>query len=169
MPAETLELLPGPGGWVQVVGKAWIVRFTREGDVWKQTEIRLIDARPEDLRAFPLRRIELAVNASDALSAALAARLDEDPEELGPRAFEGFVIVIPEPPITLKRPKAHRLTDEWYAEVAKVYRLAAARQLNPRTTIAEAAGVSTDVAGRWVYEARKRGHLPPAQPGKVSV
>jgi hypothetical protein len=41
--------------------------------------------------------------------------------------------------------------------------------LNPRSAIAEAAKVSTDVAGRWVREARKRGFLPATDPGKVSV
>ena len=53
----------------------------------------------------------------------------------------------------LERPPGRRLNDDFYAQVADVYRRVAGRQKNPRTVIAEAAGVSTDVAGRWVYEA----------------
>jgi hypothetical protein len=55
---------------------------------------------------------------------------------------------------------------EFYAAVADRYRDAAARGLSPRTAIATAADVSTDVAGRWVREARKRGLLPATDPGK---
>ena len=38
-------------------------------------------------------------------------------------------------------------------------------------TIAEDAGVTPEVAGRWIYEARKpeRGFLPPTSPGRVSA
>jgi len=67
----------------------------------------------------------------------------------------------------LKRPAGRNLPDEFYATVAERYRDAAGRGLSPRAAIAEAAGVSADVAGRWVRQARKRGYLPPTEPGKV--
>jgi hypothetical protein len=84
------------------------------------------------------------------------------------KAFTGYGHW-PEPAIVLDRPAGRRLDDDWYAKVAEAYRLAAARGLKPRTAIAEAASVSTDVAGRWVYEARKRGLLPKTQPGRVTA
>jgi hypothetical protein len=65
--------------------------------------------------------------------------------------------------------KGRRLDDDWYAKVGATYIAAKDRGLKPRMAIAELAGVSTDVAGRWIYEARKRGHLPPTRPGRVSA
>jgi hypothetical protein len=111
----------------------------------------------------------LAVNASESLSAKLEGRLTETSFEPGTLEFFGSFndFVTPEPPLTLSRPERRALSDEWYAEVAATYRAAAARGLKPRTAIAQAAGVSTDLAGRWVYEARKRGLLAPTTPGSV--
>jgi transposase len=53
--------------------------------------------------------------------------------------------------------------------VGEAYRVAVQRGESPRTTIAESAGVSNEVAGRWVRQARKRGYLPATEPGKVSA
>ena len=69
----------------------------------------------------------------------------------------------------VKRPAGRNLSDEFYATVGEAYRVAVERGEAPRTTIAESAGVSTEVAGRWVRQARKRGYLPATEPGKVSA
>lgn len=69
----------------------------------------------------------------------------------------------------LKRPAGRRLGDRFYANVARAYRDAVARMLNPRQTIAADTGVADATVAAWVMEARRRGHLPPAEPGKVSV
>ena len=111
----------------------------------------------------------MAVAASEGLRERLVAGLDKEAPEPGPellKALSGFVH--PEFP-PLERPEGRNLPDEFYATVADRYRDAAARGLNPRSAIAEAAEVSTDVAGRWVREARKRGFLPATEPGKVKV
>lgn len=56
--------------------------------------------------------------------------------------------------------------DEFYAEVARVYRTFRLTTSKPTTSIAKAAGVSRNTAAQWVHQARKRGHLEPAQKGE---
>jgi hypothetical protein len=67
----------------------------------------------------------------------------------------------------VKRPKTKNLDDDFYSRVAGVYRWAVASCLKPRVEISRQAEVSTDVAGRWIYEARRRGLLAPTSPGRV--
>lgn len=55
--------------------------------------------------------------------------------------------------------------DEFYAEVARVYRTFQLTTSKPTTSIAKAAGVSRNTAAQWVHQARKRGHLEPADKG----
>ena len=180
MQADELVLLDGPGGWVEArlegdavatSPRTW-VRFVDEDGAWVAGGLYLHSPKPDDLRAAPLRRIELAVNAHKGISDAVRRRLRERTAEPGTadffRSFTGYVKQA-EPPLVLRRPKGKALNDAWYQEVADVYRAAAARGLRPRVAIADAAGVSRDVAGRWVYEARKRGFLPPTDAGKVTA
>jgi len=173
--ASELTVKAGPSGWVVVSGSdlpTCYVRFALSDEVWRPTTLFRAPLTPEFVRGFPMYRIEAAVNAGG-VSETLASLLDAPVAGLGSeefiRSFTGFghVPAPPLPPITLERPQGRRLTDEWYAEVATAYRLAADRGLKPRKTIAEAAGASADVAGRWIYEARKRGLLPATQPGRV--
>jgi hypothetical protein len=179
MTAATLEFTVGPGGWLQAVKlrddaieSIYAIRLTqdRNGEWQPEGSFHVVPVSPENLRALPLRRILVAVAASEGLRTQLAARVDENVPEVGSiefhQALSGFVV--PEPP-PLVRPAGRNLPDEFYAAVADRYRDAAARGLNPRTAIAEAADVSADVAGRWVREARKRGLLPPTKTGKVAV
>lgn len=56
--------------------------------------------------------------------------------------------------------------DEFYAEVARMYRQFDRTTSKPTTSIATAAGVSRNTAAQWVHQARKRGHLEPAEGGK---
>jgi hypothetical protein len=177
--ATTLEFMPGPGGWLECSWygdeqfealRAWVL-FRRHGDDrWRAVALFCLEPT-ETLRSVPLHRIEVAANAGGAISKELAARLDESPPEIGSAEFEAAFggWVQPEPPLELTRPLGRRLDDDWYAKVGATYVAAKEQGLKPRTKIAELAGVSTDVAGRWVYEARKRGHLPPTRPGRVSA
>lgn len=173
-----LDLSDGPGGWVEAVAHGrrelaglYFVRLSPHDDGrWGPDGALFVPGvTPETLRAIPLQRILLAVDASESLRGDLASRLDEEVPEVGTvefvKAFTGFVHE--EPPLTLERPKGRSLPDEFFVQVAETYRSAVARGLPPRTAVAEAAGVSLDVAGRWVREARRRQHLPPTQQGKV--
>jgi hypothetical protein len=174
-----LALAAGPGGWVKATAfepdqplvSAW-VRFFEDAQRWKpQGSIFLPEPTPAALRALPLHRIVLAVEASDVLRMALAARSKEQAH--GPGTVEFYKsfndYLHPEPPLTLERPARRRLPDSFYERVAETYRAAIARGLKPRRAIAEAADVSLDVSGRWIREARKRGLLPPTSPGKVGL
>jgi hypothetical protein len=174
--SREIDLAIGPGGWVkahaQRLGSAWI-RFERDPENrWVPVVFWLPNPTIERLRAFPLHRVEVAVNASESVDRELSNRLDED-YDIGLDFFEKFTGFTkpagPVPRITLKRPEGRRLDDSFYAKVADAYRAAAARGMKPRTAIAKAADVSTDVAGRWVHEARKRGYLPPGEQGRVTV
>jgi hypothetical protein len=60
-----------------------------------------------------------------------------------------------------------RLSDEWLKRVAAVYRDALSRGLPATDTVAEAFPISRSTAGRWVVEARRRGLLGPAVPGRA--
>jgi hypothetical protein len=178
MPAE-LTLAAGPGGWVEAhlleagpTSPCW-VRLMRDGDLWHEWARFELLTGTAARSPIPVHRIVIAVNASEGLKDRLAERLEEDVPELGTadflKAFDGFLT--PEPRFVLKRPAERRLDDDFYRTVARAYREAAARGMNPRTTIAEDACVSAEVAGRWIYEARKpsRGFLPATAPGKVSA
>jgi len=70
------------------------------------------------------------------------------------------------PPLVM--PAGRGYPDSFYGEVAKTYR-AAMRSDNhaPVVAVAESAGVPRSTAGRWVKEARRRGLLGEAQPGKA--
>jgi hypothetical protein len=173
-----LTLLVGPGGWLQAdvtdatqrLGQAFI-RFTRDnGHRWQP--IARFELSPTDAsaRAVSLRRVTLAANANDAVSNALASRLNEHVEPLGTAGFLlSFSDYAKSERVSLKRPPGRRLDNDWYANVAAVYRDAVARGENPRSAIMDAAGVSSDLAGRWVYQARQRGLLAKTNPGQVPV
>jgi hypothetical protein len=176
-----LEFLVGPGGWLEVVirpeqghpSRLYVRLWRAEDGNWHPQGTLYGGVTPEALPKIPLRRILLAVAASESLREKLAARLDETPPEPAETrvwlsAFDGFVVPEP-PPVEIKRPKGRNLSDEFYASVGEAYRVAVERMENPRTTIAESAGVSNEVAGRWVRQARKRGYLPATEPGKVTA
>jgi hypothetical protein len=78
----------------------------------------------------------------------------------GPKLFRRY---------RLKRPARKRLDDGFYRDVAHAYQSAVAFGLNPRKAIVTDTGVADATAAGWVLEARRRGHLPPAEPGKVSA
>jgi hypothetical protein len=177
MDTDELSIKPGPRGWVMASGSilsgTCFIQFFSTDEGWQAVTLHPIGGlTPEFVRTVPINRIQIAVNASEWVTAQLALQLADSieppPSEGFLRAMSGFGHA-PEPPISLKRPAGKRLSDAWYGEVARAYKAAAARGLKPRTTIAHEAGVSLDVAGRWIYQARKRGHLPPTQPGKVNA
>src|SRR4051812_25154712 len=88
--ADQLELLYGPSGWVQAItgGRHCWIHFERVGEEWRSTALFVLSPTNDMVRAIPLRRIELAVNASTPFSEALAARVKERlPGELGTAKF----------------------------------------------------------------------------------
>jgi hypothetical protein len=98
----------------------------------------------------------------------LQSRLREKVPPLGSDPFpQGLQRLRPSRAAHLERPKGRRPSDDFYSHVAKAYVGAVVQGMKPRVALADAAGVSTDVVGRWVREARRRGKLSPTTPGRV--
>lgn len=61
--------------------------------------------------------------------------------------------------------RAAGLNDEFFAELARVYRQAVAETRAPAKLIADELGIPVGTVHRWVREARIAGALPPARKG----
>jgi hypothetical protein len=174
MKRSELNFWPGPGGWVYVdwgSGRAWI-RFglDKHNKLACVTEIHLSEPTAEKLRQIPLGRIAAAIRANAAVQVPLAIGLNEKlpPEFLSapPEKF-GELVEKHKPRYRLKRPASRRLDDAFFEKVARAYRDALIRGLNPRQTLAADTGAARDTVAGWILQSRRRGHLPPAQPGKA--
>lgn len=60
-----------------------------------------------------------------------------------------------------------RLTDDFLGDVAEAYRWFTAAGQPPAPSISERSNVPVRTVHRWIYEARKRGILPPARAGRA--
>jgi len=131
-----------------------LLKFVDDEGLLRIASVQITDPTPEKLRRLPLTRIELAARVSGGFpfrtTAAAAQRLRT-------------------PRYRLRRPAAKRLGDDFYARVARAYRDAVAHGANPRKAMVEDTGAADATVAGWVMEARRRGHLPPAKPGRVSA
>jgi hypothetical protein len=98
--------------------------------------------------------------------------LVEDLESLfGPDAPTTFFLlpgnkVSSERLINLRRPEG-RITDEFLIDLSAAYMELAASKRPPAPAIAEQTETPVRTVHRWIYEARKRGHLPPGRTGRA--
>ncbi|SRR6266511_2424985 len=182
MTTPELSLAVGNGGWVRaqftlrdLPKQTVYVRFAPVGDRWRAVELRLDNPSQELLRAIPLSRIEHAVNASErgyAVAGPVVFGLAVGHENPSPADLRAHFkdkrrrIVSP---VKLERPTTRRLTDDFYKDVARAYTAAVEAGRNPRKALAEASATPADTVARWIRETRRRGYLPPAEPGKVSA
>jgi len=152
-----------------------------------------IDGAPtaELLRSVPVGRIEAAANAQltivedRVVPAAIPHRPGREPRAAHdgwetsdpvravarPAARAGDV---PDHRVPDHRVADHRVADgargrpdRFYRDVARAYRDLAQSSARPAADLAEASGVPTTTAHRWIKEARRRGFLPPGRPGKA--
>ncbi|MEV6116646.1 hypothetical protein AB0L59_30265 [Streptomyces sp. NPDC052109] len=65
------------------------------------------------------------------------------------------------------KPPQGRISDEFLQDVADAYRKLTDMSKPPAPAIAELSGAPVRTVHRWIYEARKRGILPPARPGRA--
>ena len=65
------------------------------------------------------------------------------------------------------KPPEGRLSDEFLGSVADAYRWFTEAKRAPAPAISEMSGVPVRTVHRWIYEARKRGFLPPARQGRA--
>jgi hypothetical protein len=173
-----IDLLAGPGGWVQA---SWrrsdgsegrvFVRFqpprTRKAR-WQITDLQVPAPTTALLRDVPLARIEAATFASPPVLETLREWLDKKPATNLAEEFKGPYRETPRQ-YRLKRPPSRRLDDDFYRTVSWAYREAVARGMNPGKTLAEDSGTPQGTVNRWIAGARDRGYLPPGEPGKVSA
>jgi hypothetical protein len=175
MTNDEIHLSVGDGGWVRarftprdLSEQTAYVRFAPHGTRWRAVELWLRDPSPGLLRALPLNRIVHAVNASGQIAFGLkVGHENPSPVDL-PAHFKDKRRRIVQP-LKLERPAGRKLDDSFYERVGFVYRQAVGRGLKPRRAIAEAAGVTPDVAGRWIHQARNRDFIPKTSPGKVTA
>jgi hypothetical protein len=173
MTRATLNLDPGPGGWVHVdygSGRVW-VQFEKDEEN-KLTRVAGLHASGSDeltpgtLRRIPLGRIASAVVANGQAQMMLAVALNNPvPPEMF-SAFSGKGMDEPNR-YRLKKPATRRLPDEFFEQVARAYNDALIRGLNPRQTLAADSGAAPDTVARWVRKARDKDKLPRTRPGKA--
>lgn len=147
-----------------------------------------VDGEPtaQVLRSIPVGRIEAAANAQltvvddTIVPTAPSRRHPHTPRS--PRTSEQGWDTIdparararpPEPPAELLASAPpptggrRRHPDGFYRRVATVYLNLAQSSSRPAAELAEANGVPTTTAHRWIKESRRRGFLPPGRPGKA--
>lgn len=167
-----IKLTPSSGGWLYAdwgTDKAW-VRFRKDkrDRLTRITELHVLDPTPERLRRVPLSRIHAAATMRGAglVQLVLAMGIDAEPPDFSKPPKSALDLTRR---YRLKRPAGKRLDDPFYKNVAHAYQSAVAFGLNPRKTIVGDTGKADATVAGWVLEARRRGHLPPAKPGKVSA
>jgi hypothetical protein len=175
VPAWTLgQLSIGQGGWVAFADDSvpeWVHVRVRENEHGRLVICELYLARERvdsaALRALPLGRIEAQVNVfAEMIRGSLKGVPRPGVELQGPQPRPRWqsketVNVVP----ALDVP-AGRKPDGFYRRVAEVYAELAQLSRRPAADMAEASGVSVASVHRWVAEARRRGYLPRAEPGR---
>ncbi len=177
-PPLTIE--PLRGGWAHVTWRGGqadevvaYVRFERgdEPFTMKPAELRVMAPWLERHRELPLGRVENAAHANAVVRFELLEFIDERHEGVDPvdmYLMKQSVQRGMSPRYKLERPAGRRLDDAFYGLVARAYADAVAWGMNPRKTLAADSDTPADTVARWIGQARKRGKLSPAEPGKAS-
>jgi hypothetical protein len=175
----TKSLPIGRGGWIAYADKDlpdWVYVRVQENEQGRLviTELYLARGRVDSftLRALPLGRIEALANARP-MSEEIRARMNEplrpgtEPISPNPRPrWESWEIKSPTPHLPhLRVPKGTK-PDQFYKEAAELYAELASVSRRPAADLAEQSGIPVASVHRWIAEARRRGHLPPAGRGR---
>lgn len=140
------------------------VSYKPTPDRWVIDAVQFADFRitARDLRDFPLHKVELWINqlvqqgAVDVLNAKLS-------DNVAFAITEGTATWAPKlPPAPAKGPKG----DDFYRFIGEVYGKAATVSTRPAAELAKLWEVPVTTVHRWIREARRRGYLPPAEPGR---
>jgi hypothetical protein len=187
------RLFPADGDWYEwrqepPLGACVLVRVAAVADGRLVLTGLRVDGEPtaQVLRSIPVGRIEAAANAQltvvDDAVVPVAVSYRRPPAAHEPRASdEGWDTI--SPALARARPAGTRLLvldlmrppdgtrrrhpEAFYQQVAAAYLALAQTSPRPAAELAEANGVPTSTAHRWIKEARHRGFLPPGRPGKA--
>jgi hypothetical protein len=137
---------PGPGRWVIDEIRYALPRITAR-----------------ELRDLPLGQIEVWVNelVQQGFVDVLQAKLSDAVQFGNPPA--GVLTWVDKLPAA---PAKGAKGDEFYRRIGEVYGKAAVASTRPAADLAKVWEVPVTTVHRWVREARRRGHLPPAEPGR---
>lgn len=191
------EIRAGNGGWVLLEGPSERIAFRVEPDAtgrYRVRELHLLDTgepvTPERLRAVRVGWLEQFANLPEeraAIEKSFARRPSLDveravatfdeivaPKTTG-RVYEKTGSVVAAASASgvsgLRAPFQRGYPPAFYERVAEAYREAQRRggagHSKPIEVIAKEANVPRSTAARWVKEARRRGALGPADPGKA--
>ncbi len=118
--------------------------------------------RPSDMRRLPWREWFLWADI---------VRRETTPDRDGVTEVVDAAVAFADaesPTPVRRRPGRRGHPDEHYQQIAQRYKqLVASGARNPTGILAQERLVSRDTAAGWVAGARKRGHLPPARPGRA--
>lgn len=156
-------------------GRAFVGRMVMDGE--------RIDT--STMREIPVSRIEAMANHPDFLDAHLKAQQD-DSRFMAPAAVARLDHALTDlltataggsPGARFPRPNRRRRSpltrpdgtdpDGFARRVAEAYNEAILKTKAPAPVLAEEAGVPVVTVHRWIAEARRRGHLPPARKGRA--
>jgi hypothetical protein len=143
------------------------VTYKPTPDRWVIDEIRYALPRitARHLRDLPLGKIEVWVNqlAQQGFVAMIDAKRPELSDTPHFAITEDTATWAPKlPPAPSKGPKG----DDFYRFIGDVYGKAATVSTRPAAELAKVWEVPVTTVHRWIREARRRGHLPPAEAGR---
>lgn len=168
---ETMKVTIEPGGWVVFDNPAVRVQF-RVADDGRVEPVgiilrdRVLSNRV--LQTIPFGRLEAVANAEQI--AALVAASFHDGFKSRTQTISGNVVeatyrTIEE--LGETDPEwSGRHSDEFYRQLAALYRWHAATSEGPSVTIGERLGVPAGRVRRWVLVCREKGYLPAGRAGK---
>ena len=189
------QVTRGRGGWVRyATSESPVATYIRYAQIDGRVEpvelyVERIDDGPlstDTLRQIPLGRINARVTSRPDLLTVFWAEVGPDLRRAARHfatAWSGAVPQGPLPEVNLPEPEpdpdlsavlevphatpSDPYPDEFFEQVAAVYRRLVPWVRSPAALIADANGVKITTVHRWVKVARQRGHLPPVRQGKA--
>ncbi|TDD26535.1 hypothetical protein E1218_13040 [Kribbella turkmenica] len=128
---------------------------------------------PKQLRELPLLRMRSATMVRPEIQAVMAAETAKHPDlDVAGEVDRAYGVGADtakwfrDKAVKLK-PPSDGLTPQFLQDVAAAYTSAVARGERPNVALAEQTGFAPRTVQRWVYLARKAGHLAPTRPGET--
>lgn len=174
-----------PGGWVRLrndKGTVIYLQLRRDADGWPRVYTAVMRSQ-DQIRASSWNTVPFELAESLPLIASpIAEELAKTPSTVthegdfdslfAEDALEAVLVrplfgsPDPESLVSLQRPTG-LLTDDFLEQLSAAYLELAMKDRAPAPAIARQTGAPVRTVHRWIAEARKRGHLPPARRGRA--